>query len=79
VLLISSRLPPICFKMQVKLVMASRSFLVLLVCGCAHHATLIRRGVWIIQHRGKLFSNRSGNRSGAGRCVFGHVLGDRRF
>ena len=28
---------------------------VLLVCGCAHHATLIRRDVWIIQHRGKLF------------------------
>ena len=30
-------------------------------------------------HRGKLFSNRFGNRSGAGRCVFAHLRGDRRF
>jgi hypothetical protein len=55
VLLISSLLPPICRKMQVKLVMASRSFLVVLVCGCAHHTSPIRRDVWIIHYRGKLF------------------------
>jgi len=78
-LLISNLLPPICLSTQVKLVMASLSFQVVLVCGCAHHATLIRRAGWIIQHRGKLFSNRSGNRSGASGCVFGHVGDDRRF
>jgi hypothetical protein len=60
VLLISSRLPPIRLKTHVKLVMASRSFLGVLVCGCAHHTTLIRRGVWIIHYRGKLFPNRLG-------------------
>ena len=68
VLLISSRLPPICFKMQVKLVMAPLSFLGVLVCGCAHHTSPIRRAGWIIQHRGKLFPNRLGiaqERSGA--------------
>jgi len=79
VLLISNLLPPICRKTQVKLVMASLSFLVLLVCGCAHHTSPIRRAGWIIQHRGKLFSQSSGNRSGAFGCVFGHVGGDRRF
>jgi len=56
VLLISNLLPPICRKTQVKLVMASRSFLVVLVCGCAHHTSPIRRGVRIIHYRGKLFS-----------------------
>ena len=55
VLLISSRLPPICFKTQVKLVMASRSFLGVLVSGCAAHATLIRRGCWIIHTGGNYF------------------------
>ena len=52
---ISSRLPPICFKTQVKLVMASRSFLGVLVSGCAAHATLIRRGCWIIHTGGNYF------------------------
>ena len=79
VLLISSRLPPIRLSKQVKLVMASQSFLGVLVCGCAHHTSPIRRAGRIIHCRGKLFSNRSGNRSGAGRCVFAHLRGDRRF
>jgi hypothetical protein len=56
VLLISNLLPPICFKTQVKLVMASRSFLGVLVSGCAAHTSPIRRGGWIIHCRGKLFS-----------------------
>ena len=79
VLLISNLLPPICLKTQVKLVMASRSFLVVLVCGCAHHTSPIRRGCWIIHTGVNYFPDRFGNRSGAGRCVFGHVWGDRRF
>ena len=79
VLLISSRLPPIRLKTQVKLVMASRSFQVVLVSGCAAHASPIRRAGGIIHTGGNYFPNRFGNRSGAGRCVFAHLRGDRRF
>ena len=75
VLLISSRLPPIRLSKQVKLVMAPRSFQVVLVSGCAAHASPIRRAGGIIHTGGNYFPDRSGNRSGAGRCVFGHVLG----
>ena len=79
VLLISNLLPPIWRNTQVKLVMASHSFLVVLVCGCAHHTSPIRRGCWIIHTGVNYFPDRSGNRSGAGRCVCGHLRGDRRF
>lgn len=80
VLLISNLLPPICLKTQVKLVMASRSFLVVLVCGCAHHTSPIRRAGWIIQHRGKLFSSRLGiaqERVGACSVMSGEIVDSR--
>ena len=79
-LLISNLLPPICLSTQVKLVMASRSFLVVLVCGCAHHTSPIRRDVWIIQHRGKLFPNRLGiarKRPGACSVMSGVIVDSR--
>jgi hypothetical protein len=47
------------------------------VCGCAHHTSPIRRDVWIIQHRGKLFPNRLGiaqERPGACSVMSGMIV-----
>ena len=79
---ISSRLPPICFKTQVKLVMASRSFLGVLVSGCAAHATLIRRGCWIIHTGGNYFPIALGiaqERVGACSPISGAAIGRRGY